>query len=113
MLVVTVELVPGGFGPMRRTIASMRISNLSNLAPISDYRVAATETDNPLTGTLPRKADCIVRGHDRAQSPWALLAKASQETLKADWVANGARSRDHEGRQCRGHAPVAGESVRE
>jgi hypothetical protein len=84
MLVITVELVPGGFAPMRRTIASMRISNLSDLAPISDYRVEATEAGNPLTGTPPRKGDCIVRGHDRAQSVWALLAKASQEILKVD-----------------------------
>jgi hypothetical protein len=84
MLLITVELVPGGFAPMRRTIASMRISNLSDLAPISDYRVQATEAPNPLTGTPACNVDCIVRGHNRAQSVWALLARASQETLKAD-----------------------------
>jgi hypothetical protein len=84
MLLITVELVPGGFTPMRRRIASMRISNLSDLAPISDYRIEVTETRNSLTVTPPRKGACIVRGHDPAQSVWALVAKASQEILKAD-----------------------------
>jgi hypothetical protein len=83
MLVITVELVPGGFAPMRRTIATMHSSNLSNLAPISDYQVEMMEAGNPLTGTPPTKGDCIVRGHDRAQSVWALVAKASLEILKA------------------------------
>jgi hypothetical protein len=47
MLVVKVELVPGGFEPMRRTVASMRIWNLSDLADVSDYRVEGTERANP------------------------------------------------------------------
>jgi hypothetical protein len=84
MLAITVELVPGGFTPLRRTIASMWISNISDLASISDYRVEVIEESNPLTGASSRKAGCIVRGHDRRQSVWALVAKASQEMLEAD-----------------------------
>lgn len=37
MLVITVDLVPGGFAPMRRTITAMNISNTSDLAEISAY----------------------------------------------------------------------------
>jgi len=37
MLVVTIDLVPGGDESCRRTIGSMRIANLSNLAEASDY----------------------------------------------------------------------------
>jgi hypothetical protein len=37
MLVVTVDLVPGGFEPMRRTIGLLRIANVSDLADVSDY----------------------------------------------------------------------------
>jgi hypothetical protein len=39
MLVITIDLVPGGYQPNRRTIGSMRIANVSNLADISDYLV--------------------------------------------------------------------------
>lgn len=75
MLVGTIDLVPGGFEPMRRTIASMGIVN-SDLAEISNYRI---ETSNPLTGTPERTAQCVIQGHARAQSVWALLARASGE----------------------------------
>ena len=84
MLVVTINLVPGGYEPMRRTIASMQIANISDLAAVSDYRIEASETGNPLAGTPARNAQCVVRGHSRAQSVWILLAKASEEIMKAD-----------------------------
>jgi hypothetical protein len=47
MLRVTIELIPGGFSPMRKTIGSMRISNASNLAEVSDYKVDVMEGANP------------------------------------------------------------------
>jgi hypothetical protein len=87
MLTITVDLVPGGYAPMRRTIASMNISNISDLAEISDYRVEASETSNPLAGAPPRTVRCVIRGHSRAQSVWALLAKASEEIANSDSVA--------------------------
>jgi hypothetical protein len=86
MLVITVDLVPGGYAPMRRTIAAMNISNISHLAEISDYRIEASETSNPLAGTPPRTVRCVICGHARAQSVWALLAKASEEIMKTDAV---------------------------
>ena len=86
MLKLTIELVPRGFAPMRRTIASMSISNLSNLADSSDYHVESMEGANPLTGDPSRKAECMVLAHDRRQSVWALLAKACEEIMKADFV---------------------------
>jgi hypothetical protein len=84
MLIVTVELVPSGFEAMRRTIASMRISNLSDLADVSDYQVEAMEGFNPLTGDPPHRAECIVPAHARKQSVWALLQRACQEIIKAN-----------------------------
>ena len=84
MLVITVDLVPGGYAPMRRTIAAMSIANISDLADISDYRIEASATSNPLAGTPPLTVRCVIRGHARAQSVWALLAKASDEIMKAD-----------------------------
>jgi hypothetical protein len=86
MLRVTIELVPGGFTPMRRMIASMSIANVSDLADVSDYRIEAMEGANVLTGSPPRNAACVVLRHDRRQSVWALLAEACIEIQKADFV---------------------------
>lgn len=86
MLKITIDLVPGGFEPLCRTIASMCVSNASNLADVSDYRVEAMEGRNPLTGDPPRNADCMVLAHDRNQCVWALLQKTCREVMKADWV---------------------------
>jgi hypothetical protein len=86
MLVVTVDIVPGGYESHRHTIGSMRIANVSDLSDVSDYVVEATESANPLTGEPTRNATCMVLAHDRMQSVWALLAKASEEIIKADSV---------------------------
>jgi hypothetical protein len=85
MLTITIDLVPNGFTPMRRTIATMRIANMSDLAKLSDYRIEVMEGRNALTGDPPRSASCEVLAHDRHQSVWALVAKAAEAALKADY----------------------------
>jgi hypothetical protein len=85
LLVITIDLVPGGYESYRRTIGSMRIANVSNLADVSDYAVAVMEGANPLTGLPARTASCKVVGHDRRQSVWALLAKAADESMRAEF----------------------------
>jgi hypothetical protein len=84
MLRVIVELIPGGFGPLRRTIGSIRISNLSDLADLSDYRVEMREAANPLAGTPARNAGCVIERHDRRQSLWKLVARAASEVESAN-----------------------------
>jgi hypothetical protein len=86
MLIVTIDLVPGGFDPLRRTIGSTRIANLFDLVDVSDYAIEAMEAANPLTGTAARNAECVVEGHDRRQCLWALLAKAAEEIMRAEFV---------------------------
>lgn len=78
MLAITVDLVPGGFEPLRRTIATMRIANISDLAETSDYRVEATEGRNDLAGTPSRSVSFAIKQHNRAQSVWSLIAKAAE-----------------------------------
>jgi len=85
MLRVTVDLVPGGVEPRRRTIASMVIGNTSMLADMSDYRVDAIEAANPLIGTPPRMASCTVCNHERRKPVWALIEKAAREILRAEY----------------------------
>jgi hypothetical protein len=86
MLRVTIDLIPGGFQPLRRTIASMSIANASDLADISSYLIEAMEGANKLTGTPPRNATCMVHDHDRRQAVWALIAEACTQIQKADFV---------------------------
>jgi hypothetical protein len=85
MLVITVDLVPGGHQPRRRTIGSMRIANVTDLADISDYVVTVLEGANPLAGTPPRNGSCAVHAHDRRQSVWSLLAKAAEAAMAAEF----------------------------
>lgn len=82
MLKITIDLIPGGFGAAR-TIATMRIANVSALADISDYRIDATEARNPLTGEPAKSAAFEVAGHDRRQTVWALVAKAAEAACGA------------------------------
>lgn len=74
MIKIVAELVPGGFHGFRRTIGTMHISNLSDLAPQSDYEAVVREGDNPLTGVRHRSCTVVVRDHDRHQSVWQLVA---------------------------------------
>jgi hypothetical protein len=78
-----VALVPGGFEPLRRTLATMTISNLSNLADRSDYCVAATERENKLTGLPAHSVVAKVTNHERRQSVWILIAKAASAVANA------------------------------
>jgi hypothetical protein len=85
MIAITVELIPGGLQARRRTIGTMRISNASNLADISDYTIHCMEGANPLADTKPRHGSCTVENHDRRQSIWALIARAAEAALQAEY----------------------------
>jgi hypothetical protein len=86
MIVVTVTIVPGGFEPRRRDIGSLRISNISNLARVSDYAVDVVEAANHLAGSPARIGECRVERHDREQSVWALVERAAAAAQAADLV---------------------------
>jgi hypothetical protein len=84
MIKLTVEIIPGGYIEGRRTIGRMQIANISNLARQSDYRVDLTEGENPLAGTKAFACTVYVRGHDRNQSVWSLVAAALTAARSAD-----------------------------
>jgi hypothetical protein len=86
MLKVTVETVPdaGGAGP-RLSVATMCVSDGADGEDVSDRRVSAVEGANPLAGTPPRIAGCVVPAHDRRQAVWALIRDACGELMKAEW----------------------------
>lgn len=78
MLVIRVELWPGGSIENRRVIAEMNIANISNLAERSDYRVIATEDPSDITGLVDGlNENFVVQNHLRRQSVWALVGRAA------------------------------------
>lgn len=79
MLKITVEIHPGGYSDLRRTLGHMYVANVSNLKDRSNYDVRLTEGANPLAGTPPRQCVIRVRGHDRRQSVWSLVGAAIRE----------------------------------
>jgi hypothetical protein len=81
MLVIKVELWPGGYEGMKRTLAKAHIGNVSNLADVSNYVVSVSEGPNPIAGAPAWSARGRIDGHDRQQSVWALVAKT------ATWAA--------------------------
>jgi hypothetical protein len=86
MLVVKVELWPAGRATRARALGTLHIANDSRLAELSDYRVLAMELANGLTGDPAGIAEFQVLGHARRQRVWALLQRACEEAMKADWV---------------------------
>jgi hypothetical protein len=86
VLIVTIDLLPGGAANMRRTVGTLRISNHSDLADVSDYGVVALQAANHLTGEPSGIAEFHVRDHARHQRVWALIQRACEEAAMADWV---------------------------
>jgi len=71
MLVVTVELWPGGHPARAKEIVSIEIANISDLADVSDYMVRAQATG---WGDIPPTHESFtIEGHPRRQSVFALL----------------------------------------
>lgn len=71
MLRVTIEMVPNGDETRRRVVRVMTISNMTNLADMSDYEI------HVLGERHSQKKDGVVRGHDRKRfGCWALVYRA-------------------------------------
>jgi hypothetical protein len=86
MLVVTVELLPGGAEFLRRSIATTRISNEGDLPDMSTYRVTAMEPTRRLTGSPADIAHMRFADHSRRQRVSAPIQRVCEEIKKADWV---------------------------
>lgn len=76
MLVVRLELWPGGSKEDAREIGRMRIANISDLAPISDYHVHVEDDDGAKTNVGFRVAE-----HPRRECAWSLVRKAIERWL--------------------------------
>lgn len=70
MIRITVELLPGGQLKGRKKIGQVDISNISELAAVSNYLVEAK--DFPSNGEPGQKIDAVVKGFSRSEG-WAKL----------------------------------------
>lgn len=78
MIVVRVELWPGGDHRGAREIASAYISNVSGLADISDYRAEVRERAREVAGLPAQEATFLIHDHERRQSVWRLIHRVTQ-----------------------------------
>lgn len=81
-MIVSVQLHPGGDAFRAKEIARMVLGNVSNLNVLSNYALLAREGSNPVTGNAPVQIVSKIRRHRRAQSVWALVAKAAKRSAK-------------------------------
>lgn len=76
MLVVKLEIWPGGRESGARTVGVANIANVSDLAAVSNYMYKVMEYGNFSDKCLPAKGCCgTIRNHERANSAWELVRK--------------------------------------
>ena len=73
MLVVTIQVHPGGDASRAFTIGVMTIANLSGLAPNSSYDCRVSTTGDADLGLAPYGARFTVHGHRRRDGVLKLL----------------------------------------
>lgn len=79
MLVVRVELWPGGDLTRAKVVASMKLGNVSNLADTSHYKVWAVENGASQLDIPPSASTFDIKRHNRKQTVWALLEKMARK----------------------------------
>lgn len=82
MLIVTVTLLPGGDASRAKDLATARISNVSDLAVMSDYEARVIEHANPVTMMGHQSAMLEIKEHRRDQSVWALVAEVADKAAR-------------------------------
>ncbi|WHO37233.1 hypothetical protein PMI04_011685 [Sphingobium sp. AP49] len=81
MMVVKVEIWPGGSEDYALEIGRLEIANLSNLADVSDYAVRLRQTAAEQLEVRPIDARTIIKAHTRRDGPWALIKRALDQIL--------------------------------
>lgn len=75
MMVVTIQICPGGDETSAFEIGRMRIENESRLAEVSDYTAQIAQMENRRLGVPGMDVRVEVSSHPRRDGPWALLKR--------------------------------------
>lgn len=85
MIEVTVSYLPSGVRHRAEEIASLEITNISDLADCSDYQYILRAASSPLTLRGAETHHGIVRGHNRREGNiWTLVQKILEKNR--DWL---------------------------
>ncbi|MFG1349068.1 hypothetical protein [Xanthobacter autotrophicus] len=77
MLVIRVELWPGGDKARARTLAEASVTDMSGLSDVSDYHAMALEHGSDVTGLPDQAGGFMIAQHPRRSSVWLLVAKVA------------------------------------
>lgn len=61
-----------------KVLGTIQIAQIRNSDGISDYKIVADENPNQVTGTGFMTSTFTIKNHDRKQSVYALIAKATR-----------------------------------
>lgn len=75
MMVVTIEIWPGGDECYSFEIGRMEVSNISNLAEVSDYHAHIVQRGTPSLNVNAMEKTVLVQGHRRRSGAWALVRR--------------------------------------
>lgn len=73
---MTIEIKVNG-----RLIAGAKVTNVSDLADISDYHVEAVEAASEVTGLPDYHDEFPIVAHERRRSVWSLVRKVASEVV--------------------------------
>lgn len=79
MMIVKIEVWPGGVEAGSHEIGRMVIANLSNLAEISDYNVHIEQAETLRLHVPAIDTRVTVKSHPRRDGPWALVRRALEQ----------------------------------
>lgn len=84
MLVVRVEVWPGGAEHRRREIGRARIANVSDLDDVSDYAFEIEGDGSTRLGVRPVRLEGSVERVPRSESAWQLLRRILDRAFVED-----------------------------
>lgn len=75
MMVVSIEIWPGGDESGSFEIGRMEVSNISNLAEVSDYHAHIVQLCTPSLNVNAMDKTVLVQGHPRRNGAWDLVRR--------------------------------------
>ena len=75
MILVTIQLLPGGDASRAKTIGTIKLANVSGLAPTSNYVCLVETTGCPELKIDPVNRKLVVKAHHRSAGVLRLLAR--------------------------------------
>ncbi|PHQ64536.1 hypothetical protein DAH51_26190 [Sphingobium yanoikuyae] len=83
MMVVRIEIWPGGDEQAAFEIGRMDVANVGTVADVGAYAASVTQRATPTIGVPSFVRSVTVASHPRGDGPWALVARVLGEAAPA------------------------------